>query len=211
MVVTDIKEYRKGKYEIYLNDAFAFVLYKSEIKQYGIEKDHELSDNSYEDILKVLLPKRAKKRAMNLLLKNDLTEKKLREKLTENKYPTQCIEEAIDYVKSYHYIDDRRYAHGFIASKAQSTSKSVIRNKLIEKGISKDIIDSELNEFYEDDPLNSGVEEELIKKLLIKKCHGRFDLEYEERQKIFASIYRKGFSLDKVSKIFDEIRNESGI
>ena len=36
MVVTDIKDYKKGRYEIFLNDEFAFVLYKSELKSNNI-------------------------------------------------------------------------------------------------------------------------------------------------------------------------------
>ena len=32
MVVTDIKDYKKGRYEIFFNDEFEFVLYKSEQK-----------------------------------------------------------------------------------------------------------------------------------------------------------------------------------
>lgn len=202
MTVTDIKEYKAGKYEVYLNDEFAFILYKSELKQFNIVKNEELSDLSYEEIMTVVLPKRAKKRALNLLIKNDFTEKKLRDKLAENKYPELCINEAIDYVKSYHYIDDSRYAHSFIVSKASSSSKSVIRNKLIEKGISKDIIDRELMEYYENDPLNAGAEEALIEQLIIKKCKGVYDIDYTERQKLFSYLYRKGFSLDKVEKCF---------
>ena len=206
MKITDIKEYKKGKFEIYLNDAFAFILYRGEIKQYEIDKGKDLSDECYEKIVNNLLKKRAIKRAMNLLLKNDFTEKKLREKLSDNRYPEECIKSAIDYVKSYHYVDDRRYAHGFIASKAQTLSRNVIRNKLIEKGISKDIIESEFYEFYENDPLNEKIEDELIKKLIIKKCHGVYDLEFDDRQKLFASIYRKGFSIEKISKNFDELK-----
>lgn len=203
MVVTDIKEYTKSKYEIYLNDEFAFVLYKSELKQFDIRENESLSEVAYEEIMTSLLPKRAKKRAMNLLLKNDLTEKKLREKLKDNKYPELCINEAVNYVKNYHYVDDSRYAHSYIVSKAPTTSKSVIRNKLIEKGISKTIIEDELSKYYELDPLNENVEDDLIKQLIIKKCKGEYNLDYNSRQKLFSYLYRKGFSLDKIERIYN--------
>lgn len=208
MLITDIKDFKKGRYEVYLNDEFAFILYKAELKQYRIEKGTEISDKTINEIYSVLLPKRAKKRAMNLLVKNDLPEKKLREKLLEGKYPEACVDEAIHYVKSYHYIDDSRYAHNYIASKASQISKAAIRNKLMEKGISKDVIEKELSIYYEDDPLNQDCEENLIKQQLIKLCKGNFDLPYEDRRKLLASMYRKGFSIDKVERVLLDITSD---
>lgn len=208
MLITDIKEFKKGRYEIYLNDEFAFLLYKSEIDSLNIKKGHEISESTYDEIMKHVLPKRAKKRAMNLLIKNDLPEKKLREKLSEGKYPEICVNEAIEYVKSYHYIDDNRYAHNYIACKANSLSKNVIKNKLIEKGIDKAIIENELMIYYEDDPLNENIEENLIRQQLIKKCKNNFDMSYEEKRKIVAYMYRKGFSIDKVERVLLDITSD---
>lgn len=205
MTVTDIKDYKKGRYEIYLNDEFAFILYKSEIKTYNIKVGENLSDEVIREITDLVLTKRAKKRAMNLLLKGDMTEAKLRSKLSDGKYPTSVIDEAVAYVKGYHYIDDRRYAMGFIASKSMTDSKTVIRRKLIEKGVSKEIIDSCIEEFYVDDELNRDVETDLIRRLIIKKCKDISSLEYTEKQKIIASVMRKGFSYYDVEKVLNNM------
>lgn len=208
MTVTDIKDYKKGRYEIYLNDEAAFVLYKSELKTYGIKTGQELSEDTISEITSNVLVKRAKKRAMNLLMKNDMTESKLRSKLITGGYSEQIANEAVNYVKGYHYIDDRRYAMSFINSKSSSDSKATIRRKLIERGVSKDLIDSCLEEYYVEDDLNAGAERELIKKQVIKKirnlksivepAEGEGDtsvsISYEERQKIIASLMRKGFT-----------------
>lgn len=208
MLITNVKEYKKGRYEVYLNDEFAFVLYKGELKSFKIEQGRELSDNIFDEIMNTVLPKRAKKRAMNLLLKNDMTEKKLREKLLEGKYPESSVDAAIEYVKSYHYVDDSRYAHNFIAAKASSTSKAVIRNKLLEKGVAKNIIENEISLYYEEDSLNENVEEELIKQQIIKKCKGNYNLDYDSKRKLIASLYRKGFSIDKVERVLLDITSD---
>ena len=65
------------------------------------------------------------------------------------------------------------------------------------------VADAAIQSYYEFDPLNVNAEEELIKKLLLKKSRDLSNLEYVEKQKIFASIYRKGFSLDKIEKVYD--------
>lgn len=203
MTVTDIRDYKKGRYEIYLNDEFAFILYKSEIKTFGIKTGIELSDDVINEIVSTVLVKRAKKRALNLLLKGDMPEAKLREKLTDGKYPKEVIDEAVSYVKRYHYIDDRRYVMSFITAKSYTDSKNFIRRKLIEKGISKDIIDSCIEEFYVDDELNADVERDLIKKLILKKCKDVESLEYAEKQKLIASVMRKGFSYYDVEAVIN--------
>lgn len=205
MTVTDIKDYKKGRYEIFLNDEFAFILYKSEMKSLGMKVGSELTDSQILDITETILLKRAKKRAMNLLLKGDMTEAKLRSKLSDGKYPDSVIDSAIAYVKSYHYIDDRRYAMSFIASRSSSDSKSTIRRKLIERGVSKEIIDSCVEEFYVEDELNADVERELIKKLVLKKCKNLSSLEYTEKQKLIASIMRKGFSFYDVEGVISNL------
>lgn len=203
MTVTDIKDYKKGKYEVYLNDEFAFVLYKSELKTYGVKVSTELSQSTIDEIIDVVLTKRCKKRAMNLLLKGDMTEMKLRSKLQDGRYPENVIDAAIKYVKSYNYIDDRRYAMSFISFKSATDSKNTIRRKLIERGVSKDIIDSCIEEYYVEDELNINVEKELIEKLLRKKCKDFSNIEYTEKQKLIASVMRKGFSYYDVESVLE--------
>jgi len=205
MTVTEIKDYKKGRYEIYLNDEFAFILYKSEVKTYGIKEGIEISDSTMDEIIANVITKRCKKRALNLLLKGDMTEAKLRTKLSDGKYPEGVIDDAIAYVKSYHYIDDRRYAMAFISSKSSTDSKNTIKRKLIERGISKDIIDSCIEEYYVEDELNRNTERELIERLIYKKCKDISGLEYTDRQKLIASIMRKGFSFYDVEAVLTHL------
>lgn len=205
MIVTELKALTKGRFEIYLNDEFAFVLYKAELKKYNIETGRELTEHDISEIHDEILSKRAKKRAMNLLLKSDMTEMKLRQKLMDGKYPEDIVDEAIEYVKSYKYIDDRRYARSFIAFQSQTNSRNVVMRKLLDKGIDKTIVSEELESFYEHDELNAGLEDELIEKLIHKKRKDIQSLDYESRQKLIASIMRKGFSFGNVEKVLNRL------
>ena len=67
MVVTAVEEYTKNKYKIYLNDAFAFVLYKGDLRHYDIAPGKELTEEELTEIREAVLTKRAKLRAMHLL------------------------------------------------------------------------------------------------------------------------------------------------
>ena len=53
---------------------------------------------------------KAASKAMQLLLYRQRTEKELREKLYEKGFSENASEAAIAYVKSFGYLDDRRYA-----------------------------------------------------------------------------------------------------
>ena len=130
-VVTQIGELDKKRSKIYINQEFAFVLYNGEIKQYKLEAGQEVEDNIYYEIVTRVLPKRAKKRCLNLLQKRPYTELKLRKKLEEGYYTEDIIDEAIEYVKSFHYIDDYEYACRYIFYHKESETKKKMEEKLM--------------------------------------------------------------------------------
>ena len=106
MQVTKVESLTKTKWKVELDGQFAFVLYKKEILQFGIEVNGELSEELYEQIKKDVVLKRAKLRAMHLLTDMARTESQLRDKLKRNMYPEDVISQAIAYVKSFGYIKD---------------------------------------------------------------------------------------------------------
>lgn len=195
MQITDIVEVDKKRTKVYIDGEYAFVLYKGELRDYGIKAGNQISDSTYEEITTVLLPKRATKRAMNLLQKKDYTESKLREKLREGQYSYDCIDAAIEYVKSYKYLDDERFARDYITYQMELRSRNRILQDLMNKGISKDLCERLLNEIYEEN--SSDVETEQIQKLLIKK-HYSEDMEYKDKQKVIAFLLRRGYSMESI-------------
>ena len=110
MTVTRIEELSKSRSRVYIDDQFAFVLYKGELRLYHLREGEEIALQDYETILGEILPKRAKLRAMNLLKSRDYTVSQLRQKLEQGGYPEAVAEEALGYVESFHYTDDLRYA-----------------------------------------------------------------------------------------------------
>ena len=114
MIVTEIKPVTRQKFQIELDGQPAFVLYKGELSRYHIQKDEELPEEIYEELVGQVLTKRAKLRAMHLLEKMDRTRAELKKKLEQSGYPTKAVEEALKYVESFHYIDDVRYAARYI-------------------------------------------------------------------------------------------------
>lgn len=201
MIITAIEYVEGKKYKVYVNDDFAFELYKSEIKFCGLEKGQELNEELYEKILYEVVGRRAKKRAMHILEKHDKTEQQLREKLHENRYPSECIENAIKYVKSYGYVDDASYARKYIEYRIKKKSKKQLKMELLGKGISNEIILGVFDEI-EDSELDT------IRELIIKKYPFSADITPEEKNKIKMSLMRKGFPYSDIERAFAELEEE---
>ena len=204
MIVTDVIELDKKRSKVFLDGEFAFVLYKGELRDYKIKVGSDLSLNTYDEITGTVLSKRVKLRAMNLLQKKDYTEKQLRDKLNEGLYSQELVDEAIDYVKSYKYLDDNRYARDYITYHMSMRSRNRIIQDLVQKGIGKDILMPIMEEIYEEAGSESGedVELEQIQKLLIKKHYDK-DMEYKDKQKIMAFLMRRGYSMDKIRRAME--------
>ena len=167
MLVTQVTGISKGRYRIYIEEKPAFVLYRGEVRRFGIREGEALSGECLREIQKEILPGRAKRRAMNLLQSRDYTESGLREKLRGGDYPESCIEEALAYVKSYGYVDDRRYARDFITYNMDRKSRTRIQQDLMRKGIAKDTVCAVFEELEEEGTRQD--EEAMIRSLLEKK------------------------------------------
>lgn len=195
MQIVEIVLGKKGKITVYLDNGLSFPLYQKEAAGYHLEKGKEISREQWIQIRTEILDRRAKKRAMYLLQKMDRTEYQLRQKLEENGYPREVVECAVDYVKDYHYIDDFRYASGYIRSRQGQKSRLQLKISLQQKGVPGEVIARALEEEYTDG------EEGLILKLLEKKHYDPDTMEQKEKYKIYQYLMRKGFSGGMVRRL----------
>lgn len=195
MVVTNIESITKTKYRVYIDDEFAFVLYKGELFKYQIRKGEEISEETIAGIKNEVLIKRAKLRAMHLLNAMPRTEQQLREKLMQGEYPEDVIEVAVSYVKSFGYINDEAYVRNFIISKRNCKSKREIVMLLGQKGLRGEIVDHIVEEMYAEES-----ELSTIKEIMRKKRWNPSEMEEKERQKMFGYLMRKGFSYEEIRR-----------
>lgn len=202
MTVTDIVEVNKAKVRVHLDGEAAFVLYKGELRTYQIKENSQITDDTYQKIMQEVLSKRAKSRCMHLLQTRDYTRKKLSDKLKQGEYPESIIAEALEYLTSYGYLDDTRYARNYISYHIQDRSRKKIEMDLIKKGISRTDIQNVFHELMEEGLEDN--EEPLIQKLLIKKHFSTAEASLQEQQKMISFLLRKGFSMDKIRKVFNQ-------
>lgn len=200
MIITDIIEISAKQCKIMIDEEFAFVLYKGELRKYGMQKGHLIEEALYRRLIEEVLMKRAKLRAMNLLKSRAYTEKKLRDKLRGGQYPESCIDEAIHYVKSYGYIDDEQYAADYLFYHGKSMNRKQVLLKLRERGISEEVSRSAYEAFCADGMAPD--ETELVCRLLAKRNYIPQEDDRSRRDKTIRYLQQKGFSYDRIMSAF---------
>ncbi len=198
MFVTEIEDISRKQSRIHTDHDFSFVLYKGELRQYGVVEGEELPQETCAKILEQLLPHRAKLRAMNLLQIRDYTEKQLRDKLLGGGYPEPVADQAIEYVKSFRYIDDLRYAGDYLTAFAGRKSLRRMEQDLQQRGVSRSDIEQAVFAWQQQD---GGQDElQMACALLEKKHYDKDNCDRRQQRRLYNFLACKGFSTDVIRK-----------
>ena len=132
----------------------------------------------------------AKEKALRYLVTAKKTEQEVRNKLKKCNFEESIIEDVISYLKDLDYINDKDYIDAYIRQcmRLQSYSIYEIKQKLLQKGIKKDIIENKLELLYESD-----YEKDIVEKLLNNKLKNMEDLKKKQY------LYRRGFKYNTES------------
>ena len=198
MLITQISEVDKKRMMIHTEEGVSFVLYKGEIRRFALQEGEEIASEVYEEIRTDILIKRARKRAMFLLEKMDRTESQLRNKLRQGFYGEDLFDDAIAYVKKYHYIDDNRYAQTYVRYQKERKSKRQIKMDLMQKGVDREIIEQAIEAEYEPES-----EQELILKWIEKRKYKIGESDIKEKQKMYQFLMRKGFRSEDILHVLE--------
>lgn len=193
--ISRIEKLTSGRYLVTLADETSFPLYGKEVSCYGIEEGGALADAAFEEILQEILPKRAKMRAMHLLQTRDRTEQELRRKLAEGFYPEEIVNDAVEYVRSYHYIDDVRYAASYLECRKETKSCRQLEQELYRKGISREDVAAALAGTELPD------EETQIVQWIEKKRFCIETADQKETERMIRFLLRRGYGMAAIRRV----------
>lgn len=197
MMVTAITPVDKRKSKVFLEEGFAFVLYRGEIGRFGIEEGRDLEEEVYRRIVNEVLSGRAKERALYLLKSSGKPENWMRRKLQEAGYPQEAVDYAMNFLKEYGFIDDRAYAESYVRSYGGKKSRRQLVYELQQKGVPKDYIEETFSSQEVDDVENA-------RQLLRRRMKGKNEISYEEKGRLSAYLGRKGYSYEVINRVIRE-------
>ena len=125
----------------------------------------------------------------------DRTIKEMRDKLIDKGYDDDEIENAIDKMLYYGYLNDKKYASLYISCNKGKKGKKLITNELISKGIDKE----DIQDAFE----VADLDEASVVKAIYDRRFKDMDIEDPKtRRKITSYFLRRGFSYDSINIIF---------
>ncbi|MFN3478055.1 MAG: regulatory protein RecX [bacterium] len=128
----------------------------------------------------------------------------LRKKLLKKKFHLALINDTLDYLEKNNFIDEKKFIEQYIKHLSNKKySKIQIITKLREKGIANHNITDMMDKYYSEnnDSHNAKI-------LALKKLNSLQNIStLSQKQKIFQFLYRKGFEIDLINKIIDDILN----
>ena len=142
-------------------------------------------------------------KAMRLLEHMDRTEKGLRERLRQAGFSGDAIQDAMDYVKSYGYINDAGYAQRYISYRLGIKSKQIILQELSQKGIDRQ---TALKAWEEAAELEEPDERVMIRKAVEKKYEPDSKLNEKEMRRLYGYLARRGFRAGDISSVLEEMK-----
>ncbi len=143
----------------------------------------------------------ARAKALDLLLYKTRTEKELYDKLTEREYTPEEAAEALEYVRSYGYVNDEDYAVRYVMSNGGKKGKAAVRRELREKGVEDEFIENALEDMPD--------EKEAVMELLSKKAGAPHRLDEKEYRRLFSFFARRGFAAGAVTAVLKDYQNEA--
>lgn len=137
-------------------------------------------------------------RAVNLLTYKPRSIKELRERLLEKDWTNeQIVDEVIEKLKEYNYLNDAQFAKSFAASQIRQKpiGKRILKQKLAMKKLDQETVEEALEKVLSETP-----EEEIIKRAIEKRLRLKGKPETrEDAKKFYDYLLRQGFSYDLVS------------
>lgn len=139
---------------------------------------------------------RAEKKALALLLRSEQCGFLLEQKLRKKNFDARACQLALEYLREKTFLDDSRYTRAWLAGRAgkKAEGRKRLEAELLRRGIAREIIQTELDDFF-----CARDEYEL--------CRAAFDKALRLKknpEKIRRYLQRQGFSFGHIQRVMEE-------
>lgn len=192
---------RPGRYNVYLDDKYAFPVAESVLIQFRLMKGMEIDKDLEAQITTADQIAKAYSRMLDYLSHQLRTESDVIQKLHDLETPEEFIEPVLQKLRDQNLVDDHEYAASYVRTEMNTDLKGPenIRQKLRLKKIGENDIDEALSQFTLERQLENATK-------LAKKLFRRYRSQPTRRQeqKVRQGLMTKGYS----SAIYDQIKDQ---
>jgi regulatory protein len=188
----------KSRYSVFLDKSYSFSLNQDGILAAGLRVGDELSETQVRQLKKQSEDGKLYDRLLGLLARRPRSSWELSSYLSRNKVDDETTKQLLTKLEARGLINDEDFAVRWVENRRllKPISKRKLRQELMQKRISGDIIDSVLvNE--EADELTAL--KELVEK---KRHHTKYK---EDKQKFMQFLARQGFNYGDIKEVLEEL------
>lgn len=199
MQISYIEKIAGHKVRIFLDNDEKFIIDEKQWNAFELTIGDRIEEDFMDQLYNEYFLPQAKRKALLLLKSRDQSEKELIQKLKQSGYPDMVIRKAVDYVISFHYVDDERYAYNYIHFRGKNKSKKELEYELSRKGI--DIHLLKKDEIF----LESHDDKEVIRNILDKRWGDKSELDFKEKERMTRYLVRRGFCASNIFSVYHEL------
>ncbi|MCH5201688.1 MAG: regulatory protein RecX [Oscillospiraceae bacterium] len=202
MLVTAVEPRKKSLSALYIDGEYAMSLDTETLLINHIRAGVEIDDGKLREIIQESNQKRAKEKALWLISYRDHSKKELVDKIKRTCDGDSAIA-AVERLCQLGLVNDESYARRYykeLTNGSKHLSPRGAKYKLIEKGISREIIDK----IMEDTPVD---QKEQIR-ILIEKKYSNFNTDEKYKRRAISALQRKGFCWDDIKSVMSEFEED---
>ncbi|MDA3871798.1 MAG: regulatory protein RecX [Candidatus Marinimicrobia bacterium] len=186
--------------DVYFSDTKKITLDNSYIGKYFLVEGSEISDKQLEKIVSENEYDRAKEKAFFLLTYRDHSVYELKVKLRKRNFDEKVIDKTVEYLLENGYLNDKKFSEIYL-NELLNTKRSgmmIIRKKLFQKGLSRELINNLLNDLDDEIFHNNCLFHLQKKRKLLEKKHDE-----NIKNKLYNYLSRKGFRYEIILNVFE--------
>jgi len=176
------------------------------VVKFHLKPGIEIDDDKLKELIQQEELNKAKNYAYRLLGSRMYTVKGVRDKLFERGYSEEVVNEVIETLERYGYLNDKVYAAEWIQSRLCSNPKGkyILRQELIRKGIKDSIIDDVIGEEFDESKEYDMALELARRKIKLYKN----DDPASAKRKLQGVLFRRGFNSEVVNNVVEQVTKE---
>ena len=213
--ITSIKPTAKDptRASIKVDGRFVGALPHARVVELGFAVGRQWSADDQQKLDAALAYDKAWRDAMRPLNRRALSGKQLRDKLTEKGHAPKTIDAVQARLEELGVMDDLSYGRSLIRQtmSRKAAGPRLLRQKLMQKGVERSLIDKLLAEACGDQPDNQvDAAAELVEKKLRTVSMQRLE-PAEQKRKLWGMLARRGFEVDTIRRALESIRVDDDV
>ncbi len=206
-IITKIStQKRKGRYNIFIDNEYAFSVSERTLAERRLLKGTELSNEDIEEIKKAEADSHAIRLAMSYLSYQPRSVYEVLEYLNKHEISQDASQAAVQNLIELNYLNDNNFARLFIKNNLRvgKDGPRTVDRKLKQKGLAADVIQEALYEIEDEEWVDAGL------RVVHSLIHQAGKLSYKEiKQKALTKLRAHGFDQELSELVLDQLDLEN--